>query len=258
MIATTEDELLAEHRLGVFAYNFPHKKTQDFLLKLFVQGVRVHTVLAMDPQPLKLPPSLRTKLRHRGLDHPRAIADRIGAEYCVVEHNQPATCDLIRQRGLTAGIIAGARILKPPVIEAFPSGIVNFHPGLIPEVRGLDALLWSIHNDIALGVTAHRIDRRVDAGLVLLRELIPIYADDTLLDLSERLYETQLELLLPATIALLRGEGVAVASEARANRPMPMEMQWSVVQQAPAYIRRQLRETPLRLRPSQFPLTRAA
>lgn len=257
MPTNSSAETLAEHRLGVFAYNFPHKKTQDFLLKLFVLGVRVDTVLAMDPQPLNLPPSLRTKLRHAGLDHPRTIAERIGASYYVVEHNHPATCDLVRERKLTLGVIAGARILKAPVIQAFPRGIVNFHPGQIPESRGLDAMLWSIRNDLPLGVTAHRIDPRVDAGQVLLKQLIPIFADDTLFDLSERLYEAQLEMLLPALEAAGRGEGVQVGSETKANRPMPLEMQREVLEQIPTYVKRHLRESPLRIGPAST-TTRAA
>ena len=61
-------------------------------------------------------------------------------------------------------MIAGARILKRPVIDRFSIGIINFHPGLIPEARGLDALLWSIRGDLPLGVTSHLIDERVDAS----------------------------------------------------------------------------------------------
>ena len=38
----------------VLAYNFPHRKTQDFLFRLFAEGVSVGHVLAADPVKLKV------------------------------------------------------------------------------------------------------------------------------------------------------------------------------------------------------------
>lgn len=225
--------------LAVFAYNFPHKKTQDFLLRLFLEGYNVQLVLAADPVKLNIPPaSIRTKIRHIGLVDPKVIARRIGAEYFVVPHNSPKAVDIIRTFNVELGIIAGARILKKPVIDAFKIGIINFHPGLIPEARGLDAMLWSILHDIPLGVTAHLIDERVDAGRILIKHQIPIYKDDSLIDLSERLYETQLELLRPAIEKALQREGREVHSTEPPNRKMPAELEHEVLVKLPNYLKR--------------------
>jgi phosphoribosylglycinamide formyltransferase-1 len=71
-------------------------------------------------------------------------------------------------------------------------------------VRGLDALQWAILRDQPLGVTAHLIDKRVDAGWILERREIAEHADDTLVDLSLRLYETELAMLKPALERALR------------------------------------------------------
>jgi methionyl-tRNA formyltransferase len=188
---------------------------------------------------LKLPPpSLRTKVRHIALLHPRDVTERIGASYHVLSHDSSRAVEVVRSFGLDLGIITGARILKKPLIEAFGVGVINFHPGLIPEARGLDALLWSIHRDVPLGVTAHLIDERVDAGTVLLRRQIPVYQDDTFQDLSERLYETQLEVLTPAIKEALRGGGVPVDPDTPYNRKMPTSMEQAVGAKVGEYVRR--------------------
>ena len=53
---------------------------------------------------------------------------------------------LIKKHNLDIGIILGARILSKQIIDAFSIGIVNLHPGILPENRGLDNVKWSIIN----------------------------------------------------------------------------------------------------------------
>lgn len=230
-------------KLAVFAYNFPHKKTQDFLLRLFLEGYKTDLVLACDPVKLNIPPStVRTKIRHEALVHPKVAAERLGIPYYVVAHDSPEAVELLRRSQCDLGIVAGARILKRPVIDCFKIGIINFHPGLIPESRGLDAMLWSIYRDIPLGVTAHLIDERVDAGTILIKKRIPIHTDDTVWDLSERLYETQLDLLAPAIRAALEIANGTVQAESVGkssyNRKMPADLERATLEKLPDYIRR--------------------
>ena len=223
--------------LVVFAYNFPHKKTQDVLLYLFVQGYKVGWIFAANPVELNIPPhTVRTKIRHIALLHPRQIAERIGANYIVAPHNSREVESVLQQIKPELGIIAGARILKKPIISQFSIGIINLHPGLIPEARGLDAMLWSIYRDLPLGVTAHLIDERIDAGRVLVKETIPVYEDDTLLDLSERLYEKQLELLVPAIEAAYKGNWSMVDTRIPYNRKMPAELEREVLRKLSDFI----------------------
>ena len=141
------------------------------------------------------------------------------------------------ERGIELGIIAGARILKDPIIRAFPIGIINFHPGLIPEARGLDALLWSVYKGVPLGVTAHLIDSRVDLGRILVRETIPIYGDDTMLDLSERLHEKQLELLPKAIELAVAGKWTCVAEPGTYNRKMNPDLERQAYAMLPEYVK---------------------
>jgi methionyl-tRNA formyltransferase len=89
-------------------------------------------------------------------------------------------------------------------------------------------------------VTAHLIDESVDAGRLLLREEIPIFADDTLLDLSERLYDYQLKLLAPALEAAMRGDWIPFQGAALPppNKKMPPELERQVVGKLEKYKKR--------------------
>ncbi len=214
-------------RIGLFVYNFPHKKTQDFLLRLFLEGYDVEAVLGCDPVDLRLPQSvLRVKPKHTDMLHPKVICERLRIPYFETPHNSQGTIDLIKLSHLHIGVIAGARILKEPVINAFSRGVINFHPGLIPEVRGIDALKWAIYKNLPIGVTAHFIDERTDAGRIICREEVPLYADDTLIDVSLRQYEAQVN-LLPRVLRLI--EQVAdfplVTNLTKPNSPMPNELE---------------------------------
>jgi len=230
---------MSDLKVAVFAYNFPHKKTQDFLLRLFCEGYKVAHVLAADPVPLSIPPSsIRTKIRHGALIHPRDVAASIGAPYSVVAHNDASAIEIVNSHEINLGIIAGARILKAPIIEAFKYGVINYHPGLIPQARGLDAMLWSIYYDIPLGVTAHLIDERVDAGKILFDEKIELHTDDTIFDLSERLYETQLEMIKPSIEAALSKSGSLLEAGTKLRTKMPAEQERDVLEKLPSYLER--------------------
>lgn len=188
-------------KVAVFVYNFPHRKVQDFLFKLFLEGVQVESVLAANPVKLAMPePSVRVKPRYRGLVHPREICERFGWSYTVIDHKSEECAQTLRRLDIDLGIVAGARILPMVVISSVRIGIVNIHPGLIPDVRGMDALQWAIYDQKPLGVTAHFMDERVDAGRLILCREIEEYADDTLIDLSLRLHDMQVE-ILPEVLA---------------------------------------------------------
>jgi phosphoribosylglycinamide formyltransferase-1 len=228
-------------RIAVFAYNFPHKKTQDFLCRLFLEGFKVEAVLAADPVKLNIPPStIRTKLRQTAVAHPCQIAERFGIPYYVVPHNDPEVISIVEKHQVELGIVAGARILKKQTIAPFSLGVINFHPGLVPEARGLDAMLWSIRENIPLGVTAHLIDEKIDAGRLLFKRKIPIYQDDTLIDLAERLNDTQIEMIGPAIQAVLEGEGEAIDPTTHYNRKMPGDLEQEIAQLLPGYIQTML------------------
>jgi phosphoribosylglycinamide formyltransferase-1 len=77
-------------------------------------------------------------------------------------------------------------------------GIINMHPGLLPENRGLDNLKWALIKKIPQGVTSHFIDNKIDKGALIDMQKIKIYKDDTLLDIHLRLQNKEQEMMINA------------------------------------------------------------
>lgn len=183
-------------RTAIFTYDFPHRKSQDFLLRTAAEPVELVVVIGAPHVSIDRPPSsLRTKPHSQTAIEPRVLCDLLGVEYRKLPHNSEEVAELLVAERIDVVIIGGARILKQPVIGSPTIGIVNFHPGLIPEVRGLDALKWSVYKGVPPGVTAHLIDERVDAGRIIVREQIPVHPDDGWIDLSLRLNDRQVDLI---------------------------------------------------------------
>ncbi len=99
------------------------------------------------------------------------------------------------------GLVVGAgymRILSPPFLERFPA-VINVHPSLLPEFRGLDAIGRALEAGVTeTGVTVHYMVEEVDAGPVVRQEAVPILPDDTEEALHERLRPVEHRLLVGA------------------------------------------------------------
>jgi len=184
-------------KIGVFAYNIPHKKTFEGLMNLLIHDIPIECILATNPVKLDFYQS-QVRISPKGLvyPHPNKIAARFNIPYTVVPHNAPEAVDIIKHHGLDLGIILGARIIKSPVIDSFKIGILNLHPGLLPENRGLDTVKWAILDSIPQGATAHLIDARIDWGRKITSQVCEVYTDDTLLDILLRVQSVEQQLML--------------------------------------------------------------
>ena len=99
------------------------------------------------------------------------------------------------------GLVVGAgymRILTPIFLERFPA-VINVHPSLLPEFRGLNALKRALEAGVErTGVTVHAMVEEVDAGAVISQESVPILPGDTEETLLERLHPVEHRLLVRA------------------------------------------------------------
>ncbi len=100
----------------------------------------------------------------------------------------PATFERIASLKPDCGVSAFfSHILRQPMIDLFPLGIVNLHTSLLPLNRGSYPNVWTIVDDTPAGVTMHLVDRGVDTGPVLAQEQVETRPDDTGLTLNARL-----------------------------------------------------------------------
>jgi phosphoribosylglycinamide formyltransferase-1 len=98
-------------------------------------------------------------------------------------------------------LVVGAgymRVLSPMFLERFPA-ILNLHPSLLPEFRGLRAVERALESGVEeTGVTVHYMVEEVDAGPVIAQEAARILPDDTEQTLMQRLRPVEHRLLVGA------------------------------------------------------------
>ncbi|MBV9454808.1 MAG: phosphoribosylglycinamide formyltransferase, partial [Rubrobacter sp.] len=99
------------------------------------------------------------------------------------------------------GLVVGAgymRILTSMFLERFPA-VINVHPSLLPEFRGLHAIRRALDAGVEeTGVTVHLMAEDVDAGPMISQEVVPVLPDDTEESLHERLRPVEHRLLVGA------------------------------------------------------------
>jgi phosphoribosylglycinamide formyltransferase-1 len=90
-------------------------------------------------------------------------------------------------------VLAGfMRVLKEPMLAAFPRRIVNIHPSLLPKFPGLEA--WKqvlAANEKWTGVTVHYVDEKIDHGDVIAQRRIPVMSGDTPESLHARIQKVE-------------------------------------------------------------------
>jgi len=99
------------------------------------------------------------------------------------------------------GLVVGAgymRVLSPVFLERFPA-VINLHPSLLPEFRGLGAVERALESGVEeTGVTVHYMVEEVDAGPIVAQEAVRILPGDTEQTLMKRLRPVEHRLLVGA------------------------------------------------------------
>src|SRR5437868_14028863 len=101
--------------------------------------------------------------------------------------------EMLRNAGAEVVVLAGfMRVLKEPMLAAFPRRIVNIHPSLLPKFPGLEAWKQALAaNEKWTGVTVHYVDEQIDHGDVIAQRKIPVMSDDTAESLHARIQEVE-------------------------------------------------------------------
>src|SRR5216117_744943 len=103
---------------------------------------------------------------------------------------------MLRNAGVELVVLAGfMRVLKSPMLDAFPRRIVNIHPSLLPKFPGLEA--WKqalVAGEKATGCTVHYVDEKIDRGQILAQREVPILPNETPESLHARIQIVEHEL----------------------------------------------------------------
>jgi phosphoribosylglycinamide formyltransferase-1 len=108
---------------------------------------------------------------------------------------------MLRDAGVELVVLAGfMRVLKQPMLQAFPRRIINIHPSLLPKFPGLEAWRQALAaGEKVTGCTVHFVDDKVDHGEIIAHRDVPILPGDTPETLHARIQTAEHE-LYPAAI----------------------------------------------------------
>jgi phosphoribosylglycinamide formyltransferase-1 len=100
-------------------------------------------------------------------------------------------------------ILAGfMRIVRKPLLDAFPMRVMNIHPGLLPSFPGLHGQRQAVDYGVRVsGCTVHFVDEGMDTGPIIIQAAVPVFPDDTEDVLSERILKYE-HMIYPEAIRL--------------------------------------------------------
>lgn len=156
--------------------------------------------------------------RHRSHPTPTDVANWSEA------HNVPCveapninTADMAKQVAACKAdlmvVIAFGQKIGQDVIALQKHGAVNVHASLLPKYRGAAPIHWAVINgETETGISIITLADRMDAGLILAQDKIPILPDDTVESLYDKLSALAVGTLLK-TIEQLDADAAVFAEQ---------------------------------------------
>jgi phosphoribosylglycinamide formyltransferase 1 len=143
-------------------------------------------------------------------------AERAGKPAQVVDHTrfpgreafEDALHAELGAQGAEGIVLAGfMRILTPRFLQRYPDRIINIHPSLLPAFPGVNAQKQALDYGVRVtGATVHFVSPEMDSGAIILQAAVPVFEDDTVEELRDRILVEEHWLLPRATQLLAAGK----------------------------------------------------
>jgi len=95
----------------------------------------------------------------------------------------------LKARGVELVVLAGfMRIVRKPLLDAFPMRVMNIHPAILPSFPGLHGQAQAVDYGVKVsGCTVHFVDEGMDTGPVIMQAVVPVLDGDDEDSLSTRI-----------------------------------------------------------------------
>ena len=203
----------------ILTYNKPHRKTYDLLCNLKAVGVNDVVVVALPWVEMKQfvplyphrPPAIV-------LVTPAEVSKNLGYHYIELAGMEEFGQYLKEFESKNRILVAGAGVIPQNIVTDHIC--INAHPGLLPHMRGLDALKWAIYENEEIGVTLYRCGGKVDTGELIEKRVLKLHLYDTFFSIAQRLYELEITMLASGAVIDI-GKGDLLLGTGRVNKRMP-------------------------------------
>jgi phosphoribosylglycinamide formyltransferase-1 len=104
-------------------------------------------------------------------------------------------------------VLAGyMRLLTPFFVNKFPKKIINVHPSLLPNFKGVNGIKDAYtYGSKVTGVTIHFVNEKMDNGPIIMQEPVRILEGDTLDKLTKRIHKAEHRVYPKAIKAYVEG-----------------------------------------------------
>ena len=105
-------------------------------------------------------------------------------------------------------VLAGfMRIFSTVFLDAFPYGILNIHPALMPAFPGLEVQKKALEHGVKFsGCTVHLVTSMLDDGPIIKQAVVPVLDSDTVETLSQRILNEEHRIYSEAIALILSGK----------------------------------------------------
>jgi formyltetrahydrofolate-dependent phosphoribosylglycinamide formyltransferase len=143
-----------------------------------------------------------------------AIAEKEAIPTLVIEkdrfYNGDAYLSYLQQQGISFIVLAGFLWKIPSqLIKAYPQGIINIHPALLPAHGGQGMYGHRVHEaviaagDKESGITIHYVDEIYDHGQIIFQASCPVLPGDTPITLAGKIHRLEHEHFPPVIEQML-------------------------------------------------------
>ncbi|MFP4213828.1 MAG: phosphoribosylglycinamide formyltransferase [Desulfohalobiaceae bacterium] len=105
-----------------------------------------------------------------------------------LEHDR-AVIQALRQSRADAVLLAGyMRLVSSEFVQAFPKGVLNIHPSILPAFKGLQAQKQAAEYGVKLaGASVHFVDEHLDHGPLIVQACLPVQQGEDSQSLAQRI-----------------------------------------------------------------------
>jgi formyltetrahydrofolate-dependent phosphoribosylglycinamide formyltransferase len=132
------------------------------------------------------------------------IAEQAGVSTLIIEKERffrgDAYIKELRDRQIDFIVLAGFLWKLPSaLIKAYPSGIINIHPALLPKYGGKGLYGNFVHESVLAnkekesGISIHYVDEIYDHGEIVFQQSCPVFETDTVESLANRIHALEHE-----------------------------------------------------------------
>ncbi len=107
----------------------------------------------------------------------------------------------------------GGGILKDFIINTAKRGVLNAHPGILPLIRGVDAIKHSVLNNVPIGITAHFIDAGIDTGAIIERYWLPINEGNSFNEVVKLSDDLSVAVMVKLAFDIINGEKLSTIQQ---------------------------------------------